>query len=76
MEELSPLGVQFANDQNNFFDTVSIKIEESGFSSPDFLVSEFHKYGINIRKVDNNHISVSFDELHTLFDLDQLIEIF
>jgi|TARA_B110001450_G_C17624973_1_gene482776 glycine cleavage system pyridoxal-binding protein P len=76
MEELTPLGIVFATDKNNYFDTVCIKIHESGFSSADYLLSEFHKYGINIRKVDNNHVSVSFDEITTLLVLDQLIEIF
>lgn len=76
MEELQPLGFVFANDKNNYFDTVSIKVKESGFSSSDFLLSEFHKHRINLRRVDDNHISVSFDEVTSLFDLDQLIEIF
>ncbi len=76
MEELSPLGIKFATDPNNYFDTISIKVSESGFSSADFILSEFHKHGINIRKIDDDHVSVSFDEITTLFDLDQLIEIF
>lgn len=75
-EELTPLGIVFANDSTHYFDTVSIKIKESGFSSADYLLSEFHKHGINIRKVDDDHVSVSFDEITTLYDLDQLIEIF
>lgn len=70
MEELALIGLVFETDQNNYFDTVSIKIQESGFSSGDYLLSEFHKHGINIRKVDDNHVSVSFDEMSTLFDLD------
>jgi glycine cleavage system pyridoxal-binding protein P len=76
MEELSPLGFVFTTDNLNYFDTISIDIEKSGFSSPDFLISEFHKHGINIRKVDDNNVSVSFDEMTTLFDLDHLIEVF
>jgi glycine dehydrogenase len=76
MEELAPLGIIFATDKNNYFDTVSIKIKESGFSSADYLLSEFHKYGINIRKIDDYHVSVSFDEITSLLVLDQLIEIF
>ena len=70
MEEIAPIGVVFETDPNNYFDTVSIKIQESGFSSADYLLSEFHKHGINIRKIDDNHVSVSFDEITTLFDLD------
>ena len=76
MEELEKIGIVFATDRNNYFDTVAIKVEESGFSSSDFILAQFHKYGINIRKVDNNHVSVSFDEMTSLYNLDELIEIF
>ena len=37
MEELAPVGIEFATDPNNYFDTVAIKVKESGFSSPDYL---------------------------------------
>jgi glycine dehydrogenase len=76
MEELEKVGIKFATDRENYFDTVCIKVEESGFTSSDFLLAQFHKYGINIRKVDNNHVSVSFDEISSLYNLDELIEIF
>jgi glycine dehydrogenase len=51
-------------------------VKESGLTSPDYVVAQFHKYGINIRKVDSNTVSVSFDELSSLYHLDELIEIF
>lgn len=70
MSELEPFGIKFATDKNDFFDTVAIKIQDSGFSSADYVLSEFHKFGINIRKIDNDHVSVSFDELTTLYDMD------
>lgn len=76
MSELVPFGIKFATDKNNYFDTVAIKVSESGFSSPDYLLAQFHKYGLNLRKIDNNHVSVSFDELTTLYDLDNIIDIF
>jgi len=38
-------------------------------------LSEFHKFGINIRKIDNNTIALSFDELTNMFDLEQVIEL-
>jgi glycine dehydrogenase len=76
MEELEKVGVKFTTDRNNFFDTVAIDVKASGFTSADFLLAEFHKYGINIRKIDQNHVSLSFDELTSLYDLDQVIEIF
>ena len=76
MEELSFHGIVFSNDRKNYFDTVSIDIKKSGLSSSDKVLSEFHKHGINLRKIDNNHISISFDEITTLYDLNELIDIF
>jgi len=76
MEELDRFGVVFATDQKNYFDTVTISVSESGFTSADYVISVFHKYGINLRKVDNDHVSISFDEISTLYDLDQIISIF
>jgi len=62
--------------KDNRFDTVAIDVKASGFSSADYLLAEFHKYGINIRKIDDKYVSISFDEMSTLYDLDELIEIF
>jgi hypothetical protein len=39
-------------------------------------LAQFHKYGINLRKIDNSHVSISFDEITSLYNLDELIEIF
>lgn len=58
------------------FDTVTVNVTESGFSSPDFVLAEFHKYGINLRKVDEHHVSISFNEVTSIVDLDELVEIF
>lgn len=76
MEELEKVGIVFTTDRNNYFDTVAIDVKASGFTSADFLLAQFHKYGINIRKIDNANVSLSFDEMTSLYDLDQLIEIF
>lgn len=65
-----------ATHKENHFDTIAIDVKASGFSSADFLLAEFHKFGINLRKINDQFISVSFDELSTLYDLDQLIDIF
>jgi glycine dehydrogenase len=70
MQELSKIGIEFETDKNNYFDTVCINVKESGFTSPDWLLAQFHKYGINIRKVDGNRVSLSFDEITSLYDLD------
>jgi glycine dehydrogenase len=63
-------------DKDHYFDTIAIDCAASGFSSADFVQAQFHKYGINIRKVDQNTVSVSFDEITSLYDLDEVIEIF
>lgn len=76
MEELGAVDFKFATEKDHYFDTVAIKVTESGLTSPDYVVAQFHKYGINIRKVDSNTVSVSFDELSSLYHLDELIEIF
>lgn len=76
MEELSEHGFVFATDENNYFDTISIDVKASGLSSSDNVLCEFHKHGINVRKIDDNFVSVSFDEMKTIYDLNELINIF
>ena len=76
MEELTHMGFVFLTDKDRRFDTVAIDVKASGFSSADYLLSEFHKYGINLRRVSDFEVSISFDEQSTLYDLDQLLEIF
>lgn len=76
MEELEHFDIVFATDKDAHFDTVAIDVKKSGFTSPDFLLAEFHKYGINLRRIDDDHIGISFDEMSTLYDLDEIIEIF
>lgn len=63
-------------DKKSHFDTVTIDVKASGLQSADQVVSEFHKYGINLRRVDDNHVGVSFNETNNLIDLDELIEVF
>lgn len=76
MQEMEDLGIKWITDSTNYFDTIAIDVKASGFSSSDWVLSEFHKHGINLRKIDDKIISISVDELTTLFDLDQIIEIF
>ena len=75
-EELHVLGVDVVTHKQNHFDTIVINAKNSGFSSSDFVLAEFHKYGINLRKVDENHVGISFNETTSIVDLDELIEIF
>lgn len=60
----------------NHFDTITINVKESGFSSADFLLAEFHKYGINLRKIDDELVQIAFNETTSIVDLDEMIEIF
>lgn len=76
IDEFKHLGVKIVTDSINHFDTVTIDSKASGFSSADYVVSEFHKYGINLRRVDDNLVSISFNETSNLVDLDEIIEIF
>lgn len=48
----------------------------SGFASADAVLTEFHKYGINLRKVDDNIVGISLNETTSLVDIDEVIEIF
>lgn len=76
MEELDKFGIKFATDRKDHFDTVAIKVTESGFSSADFVLAQFHKHGINLRKINQNHVGIAFDELTTIYDMDKIIDIF
>lgn len=64
------------NHPNNFFDTLTIECHSSGFTSSDYLLSEFHKYDINLRKVDQNLVGISMNEMTTIDDLATIVEVF
>jgi len=76
IQELNTLGVKVITQKNYHFDTVTIHIKESGFSSADYILAEFHKFGINLRKIDDDHVSISFNETTNMVDLSEIIEIF
>lgn len=76
MTELKHAGYHILTDEHNRFDTITIDVKKSGFTSSDFLLAEFHKREINLRQIDGNTISVSFDETTNLYDLDILIKTF
>jgi glycine dehydrogenase len=76
IEELSHLGYTVVTDKVNHFDTVTIDVRKSGLESPDQVLSTFHKYSMNLRKIDENLVSFSFNETCQITDLDDLIEIF
>jgi glycine dehydrogenase len=75
-DEFNQLGIKCINEPAHFFDTLTFDCLQSGFSSADFVISEFHKYDINLRKISDNLVSVSLNETTTIDDLASLIEIF
>ncbi len=76
MEEFRKLNIKIVTDHNKFFDTIVIDCAASGFSSSDYLLSEFHKNDINLRKVDDNLAGITLNETTTIDDLADVIEIF
>jgi len=74
--ELKNLDLKIVTDSASHFDTLVIDAKASGFSSADFVVSEFHKYGMNLRAVDDSYVGISINETTNLVDLDEIIEVF
>ena len=70
------MNIEILTDSNNHFDTLILSSRGSGFSSADFVRSEFHKYGINLRKVDEDLVGISVNETTTILDVEELLEIF
>jgi glycine dehydrogenase len=66
---LSQLGYQFANA--TFFDTLTVKTDRA---------AELHatatENGINLRRVDANHVGLSLDETTTREDIELLVKVF
>ncbi|EAS00676.1 glycine dehydrogenase [decarboxylating] protein (macronuclear) [Tetrahymena thermophila SB210] len=69
---LKEIGYQVKGNGNQLFDTVAISVP--GKASE--IVALFEKHEINIRKQNEDLISVSFDETHNLEDVQRLVEIF
>ena len=65
---LSTSGVKVISQ--NFFDTVVIEVKDS-----DAVLSKALAGGFNLRKIDNNRVSISLDESVTLEILRKLIEL-
>ena len=61
------LGYKIDNDI--VFDTIRVDVQNS-----DQMVQQLMDHQINARKLDHKHICVSFDETHTLEDLQKLLE--
>lgn len=70
------MDIKIVTDTDNFFDTITIDTFASDLSSSDNVLAEFHKFGINLRKVDENLVGISMNETMTIKDLAELLEIF
>jgi len=70
------MGVHVITDKDNFFDTIAIDVTESDLGSSDSVLAEFHKFGINLRKIDDITVGISMNEYTTIKDLAELLEIF
>ena len=62
-------GLQLVND--HFFDTVALKAPKSARK----LVSAARKAGINLRLVDSDTVSISFDETTRVADVERLLSV-
>lgn len=70
------MGISIVTDSDNFFDTIAIDTRASDLSSSDSVLAEFHKFGINLRKIDENLVSISCNEYTSIKDLAEIVEIF
>ena len=76
MKEFDKLEIKYLTDKDTVFDTIAIDCLNSGFSSSDWLLSEFHKHNINLRKIDDFTVGISFNETTAIQDCADIIEIF
>ena len=75
-DELEALGIKILTKHKYHFDTLAIDTTQSGFSSSDYILAEFHKFGINLRKIDQNLIGISLNETTSINDLSEMVEVF
>jgi glycine dehydrogenase len=74
--QLKKMGIHIITSSDNFFDTIAIDVSKSDLSSADAVLAEFHKFGINLRKIDDSTVGISMNEYTTIKDLAELLEIF
>ncbi len=73
--ELSSLGFSFVNPSEFIYDTVTINCEKSNVELAT-LIELFEKNRINLREIDNNLVSITVNEQTTLFDVEDILNIF
>ena len=75
-DNLEKMGIEIVTDHDRFFDTIAIDVQASDLGSADAVLAEFHKYGINLRKIDENLVGISCSDYTTIKDVVELLEIF
>lgn len=70
------MGIKLVTSNVNHFDTIVIDVKDSVLSSADKVVADFHKYGINLRKLDDHRVGITLNETTNIVRLATLIEIF
>eukprot|EP01083_Nonionella_stella_P180688 644950_1 len=68
------LGLKIVSE--NFFDTIQINTEEKWFRTSDTFIEAAREKQINLRAIDDENISISFDETTTPEHVDELLSIF
>lgn len=74
-EELAKLGYKFLNQTSEIFDTIVIKCAESGINA-EKAISYFEENKINLRNISSDLISVTINEVTTLADVEELVNVF
>jgi len=69
---VEPMGYKSINE--SFFDTVTLDV--SAIGSAEAVHAQAIEAGINLRRIDDKHVGVSFDESVSPSDLVQLVNIF
>lgn len=73
--ELEKLGYVCLNETTEIFDTITIKVKESGLNHEKTLKC-FDENKINLRNVNSDLISLTINEVTTLSDVEELLNLF
>eukprot|EP00485_Elphidium_margaritaceum_P004012 CAMPEP_0202687720 /NCGR_PEP_ID=MMETSP1385-20130828/3362_1 /ASSEMBLY_ACC=CAM_ASM_000861 /TAXON_ID=933848 /ORGANISM="Elphidium margaritaceum" /LENGTH=1027 /DNA_ID=CAMNT_0049342559 /DNA_START=74 /DNA_END=3157 /DNA_ORIENTATION=- len=66
--------VELVNAQ--YFDTLTLRIKPSHFRSTAAILPLAYEHGLNLRPIDDEHLSISLDETTSLADINRLFEVF
>jgi len=73
---MTELGIKVITSKTDNFDTIVFDAKASNLSSADRVVADFHRYGINLRKLDDHFVGITIKETTNITRLATLIEIF